>query len=180
MARRLHLLICLSLCAAGSFARAETPTPPPGTSPTKKADNAWKKGRKLSFDGTPTPEFDNVSRALNALTPAQRKRFEENFIRWANLAPDEKKALLDREQLRKRMMEKEVEMALQESGLQLAGERRQVFVQRYSEERRKIEEQLRKETNEKRKPLVRELIGRLQTEFSAAPVTAPAAVAPAQ
>jgi|GEM_PF-2867502 len=172
MARRLPLLICLALCTAGSFASAE----PAATPGSKKAENAFKKNRKLTFEGTPSPEFESVRQALNALTPVQRKRFEESFVRWSNLAPDEKKALLDREQLRKKLMLKEVDAALLEAGLQLQGARREEFVRRYTEERRKIEEQLRKETNEKRKPLVRELIGRLQSEFSAPTLATPAAV----
>ncbi|HYR57507.1 MAG TPA: hypothetical protein VEO95_02710 [Chthoniobacteraceae bacterium] len=176
MAGSFRLLIALAVCAAGARALGQEPSVSP---PAKKSPGAWLgSGRKAGFAGTPSPEFENVRRALDALTPEQRKRFQENFVRWANLAPEEKKALLDREELRKKVIQQEVEVAIQESGLQLDGERRAQFVRRYGEERRKIEEQLRKETNEKRKPLVHELIGRLKTEFSTPAATPAPSIAP--
>ena len=68
--------------------------------------------------------------------------------------------------MHQKIIEQEVAAAITASGLRLEGERRVQFVKRFSEERRKIEEQLRHETMEKRKPMVRELIGRLKTEFA--------------
>jgi hypothetical protein len=147
--------------------------PAPGTPPEKK------KRKEQEPAPTPaSPEFDNVRRALDALTPDQRKRFQENFWRWANLSPEEKKALREREDQRKKIIEQDVQAALQEAGLQnLDGEQRKQFAQRYGEERRKIEEQLRKETAEKRKPMVKEMIGRLKVEFSGT-IAAPLDAAP--
>ncbi|MEI9892381.1 MAG: hypothetical protein WDN28_00235 [Chthoniobacter sp.] len=85
-------------------------------------------------------------------------------MRWANLSR--------REEVRKKLIDQESEAAIQESGLQLDGDRREQFIKRYGEGRRVIEEQLRKEMNEKRKPLVHELVGRLRNEFASdAPVT---------
>jgi hypothetical protein len=111
-------------------------------------------------------EMQNVRKALEALSPDQRKRFGENLMRWSDLSPEEKTALREREAIRKKYMEQEVAAALAASGLQLQGERRAEFVRRFGEERRKIEEQLRHEMAEKRRPMVRELIGRLKAEFS--------------
>ena len=124
------------------------------------------------------PAFENVHKALETLTPEQRKRFQENFQRWANLSPEQKKALRDREEVRKQVMEQEVQSAIQESGLQLDGDRRDQFARRYTEERRVIEEQLRKEMAEKRRPLVHALIGRLKTEFSSEDTSSAAPAAP--
>jgi len=126
-------------------------------------------------EGPKGPAFENSRRALEGLTPEQRKRFQENFQRWANLSPEEKKALREREAVRKKFMEQELDAAIQESGLQFDPERREQFVKRYTEERRLIEEQLHKEMTEKRRPLVRAMIARLKAEFSAqgTPVTAP-------
>ena len=59
-----------------------------------------------------SPEMQNVRRAIEALSPEQRKRFEENFHKWANLPPDEKKALRDREELRRKRMAEEIQDAL--------------------------------------------------------------------
>jgi hypothetical protein len=151
---------------------AQTATPEPQT-PHKGP--GWFGGRPPE-QGVGGPAYENVRKALEALTPEQRKRFQENFMRWANLSPEEKKALREKEEVRKKLMEQETETALQESGLQLEGDRREQFIRRYSEGRRAIEEQLRKEMNEKRKPLVRELIGHLRNEFaSEAPSASPSA-----
>jgi hypothetical protein len=64
-------------------------------------------------------------------------------------------------------MLEEIDVAIKETGLNLDKERRTQFAKRYAEERRKLEEQLRRETEEKRRPLVKEIVGRLKTEFSA-------------
>lgn len=180
MARSFRPLILCSAFAAlvvNTFAEPATPEP-------------QKKRRKDQEQPTPapaSPEFENVRKALDALTPEQRKRFQENFVRWANLSPEEKKALSDREELRKKVISQEVEAAIQEAGLQLEGDRKNQFVKRYAQERRKIEEQLRKETMEKRKPMVKDMIARLKSEFSGEntpangqPVTDVAPVAPAK
>ncbi|MGB8169507.1 MAG: hypothetical protein WCF18_18550 [Chthoniobacteraceae bacterium] len=178
MAGSLRILVfplAFGALAAAAFGQT-SPDAPQSTPPGKKAPAAWLNNlRKGALDGTPSPEFENVRRALDALTPEQRKRFQENIVRWSNLPPDEKKALRDREEARKKIMQQEIDAAIQGTGLQLDSERRVLFVKRYGEERRKIEEQLRKETNEKRKPLVHEMVGRLKAEFSA-PVVAPEAV----
>jgi hypothetical protein len=169
MARSLRSLIVLAAVWAvlGVQGFAD---PAPNTPNTP----APKKQRPKDAEAAPTPpppEFENVRKAIEALTPEQRKRFQENVWRWVNLPPEEKKLLRDREEIRKKLMEQDVQTALQESGLQLEGEQREKFVLRYSEERKKIEEELRKETMEKRKPLVKDLIARLRSEFSGNPVT---------
>jgi hypothetical protein len=155
----------LALVATVTTTLAQTATPPP-QSPKKEGKwPNWQAGRPP--EGGPNgAAYENVRKALDALTPEQRKHFQENFMRWANLSPEEKKALREREDVRKKLMEQETEVALKESGLQLDGERREQFVRRYGEGRRLIEEQLRKETNERRKPMVHELVGRLRNEFA--------------
>ena len=185
-------------CAAGatliSSARAQTPPATPATpdstaaptgptaptpgAPPATPDDHPKKAPKFA-KAVESPAFDNVRKALDALTPEQRKRFQENFMRWSNLSPDEKKALRDREEVRKQLVAQEVDVALRDSGLDLDPDRREQFTKRYSEERRKIEEQLRKEAAEKRKPLVREMVARLKQEF-AAPAQLPATAQPSQ
>lgn len=178
----LTLLLLAGLGSAVAWAAESTPapaTPQPDKSAAKAARQEANRERKV-FDGTPSPEMENVRRAIEALTPEQKKHFQENFLRWANLTPEEKKALRDREDFRKKVIEQEVQAALQDTGLQLDDTRRAEFAKRYSEERKKIEEQLRREMMEKRKPLVHELLGRLKEEFSnPAPATTETPVAPA-
>lgn len=113
------------------------------------------------------PEFGNVRRALEALAPEQRQRFVENLKRWSNLPPEEKKALADRDGFRRKKMTEDIDAAIRNAGVELEGERRALFAKRYVEERRKLEEQLRKELEEKREPMLKELTARLKAEFSA-------------
>lgn len=163
MARSIHQLIALSAClllGADAFAAPE-------------GGNTEKKRRKEQ-NAEQSAEFENVRKALDALTPEQRKRFQENFWRWTNLPPEEKRALRDREETRKKFMVQDVQAAMEEAGLELKGEQKTQFVRRYAQERRKIEEQLRKETMEKRKPMVKEMIARLKAEFSTTELAQPA------
>jgi hypothetical protein len=181
-ARATIFAVCAASVALISTALAES-TPNPATPATTPAPPATPEGHpqklpKLS-KAMESPAFDNVRKALDALTPAQRKRFQENLIRWQNLSPDEKKALRDREEFRKKIVAQEVDTVIKDSGLELDPERREQFAKRYSEERRKIEEQLRKEAAEKRKPLVKEMVARLKAEF-ASPAPLPATAQPSQ
>jgi hypothetical protein len=134
--------------------------------PGPQAARPWQRPPQGPLGGDRSAEMQNVRRALESLSPEQRKRFGENMMRWSNLSPEEKKALRDSEAMRQRFIEQEVNTAIAASGLRLEGEKRAQFVRRFSEERRKIEEQLRQEAMERRKPLVRDLIDRLKKEFA--------------
>ncbi len=156
MARTSALLISAFFAAAFSAAGQE---PISGTQSRPDGDRSARKD-------TLSPEFENVRKALEALTPEQRKRFQENFLRWSNLPPEKKEALRDREEFRRKRMAEEIDVAIRDTGLELDKERRELFVKRYAEERRKVEEQLRKEWEEKRKPLLADLVARLKAEFT--------------
>jgi uncharacterized membrane protein YccC len=153
------------LIVTGAFASVSGQTPEAGGLP-REGKRPWLAGRPGEGRVGENAAFENVRRALEALTPEQRKRFQENLVRWANMSPEEKKALREREETRKQTIEQETNAAIQESGLQLDADRREQFVKRYTEGRRAIEEQLHKELVEKRKPLVRELVNRLRAEFA--------------
>jgi hypothetical protein len=157
MARACRLLILIAAAAASVCAQATSANPETTPVPPKTVGRGVKR----------SPEFEDVRKAIEALTPEQRKRFQENFWRWSNLSPEEKKALRDRDEMRRKRMAEEIEAAVRETGLDLDKDRHELFAKRYGEERRKIEEQLRREMEEKRGPLVKELIGRLKTEFGA-------------
>jgi hypothetical protein len=179
MARRSDLLAALTVLLSAAVVLGEDPKPAatPDQKPRgKRGDEPFAGPRRP--DGPMSPEFQNARRALEALTPEQRQRFIENFKRWSNLPPEEKKVLADRELIRRKKIAEEVNQALAESGLDLTAERRMFFAKRYGEERRKVEEQLRKELEEKRKPLIKEMIARLKEEFSTATPAAPASATP--
>jgi hypothetical protein len=115
------------------------------------------------------PEFENVRNALNALTPEQLQRFQQNFLRWSNLSPEEKKLLRERDTLQRQKMMTEAQNSLAKTGLQLSEEQKTQFFKRYGEERRKIEEGIRQEMETVRKPRVESLIQQLKSEFSVQP-----------
>ena len=165
MARQLRALILAGLGCAGTVIAQDSPRPEKPAEPASPAP-------RRPGSGPPGREFGNVRRALEALTPEQRQHFVENLKRWSNLPPEEKKALADRDGFRRKKMAEEIDAAITDTGLPLQGDRRALFAKRYAEERRKLEEQLRKELEEKRRPLLQELVGRLKVEFSAEPAAA--------
>ena len=158
---------------------ADTPSRPRPEGQAANSPRPFKLGPKQKQEASKAgPEVENVYKALEALTPEQQKKFKENFIRWMNLTPDEKRVMREREETRKKKMAEETQAAIAQTGLTLEGPQRSRFVKRYAEERRKIEEKLRQETEERRKPMVAEVISQLRTEFSTP--TAVAATPPAK
>lgn len=173
MAGRKFLLIC-------AFAVATASTPLVGEEPqAAPAPEANAGGKRAGKKATPnSPEFENVRRAIDALTPDQRRRFQENFARWISLSAEDKRALRDRDEVRRKRVRQEVNKAIEEAGLQLDEAGREQFAKRYAEERKHLEEQLRREMQEKRQPKIREILGKLKEEFSNP--TAPTAANQAQ
>lgn len=170
--------------AALSSAHAQTsagPPPPGGTPPQKRhgwfggsgGERHHPKGGSEDFE-----KFHNVRKAIEALTPEQRKRFQENFQRWSKMSPEEKKALSDRDTFRRKKIAEDIDAALKEAGLELDPARRELFAKRYGEERHRIEEQLRKEMDEKRRPLLKEVIAKLKAEFASGTESAGSPVRP--
>ena len=153
MARQFGALIFAALALVPTAFPEDSP---PNGKPSSPMPSARRQGAELG----------PIRRAFEALSPEQRQRFIENLKRWSSIPPEEKKALVDREGLRRKKIAEEIEHAISDSGLTLVGERRAAFEKRYAEERRKVEEQLRKELEEKRKPLVKDMVARLKAEFS--------------
>jgi hypothetical protein len=142
-----------------------TPVPKGSVPPGARVGNLWKGGRTPS-PGTVTPEFENMRRTLDALTPEQRQRFKENLVRWMELSPEEKQSLRKLEESRKERVAQETEHALKESGLNL------------SPAQREVEQRLHQQMEESRKPMVKEIIRQLREEFTAVASTPPGATPP--
>ena len=106
-------------------------------------------------------------RALEKLTPEQRKRFKENLERWNKLPKAQQEELRRNEKLRKERILNEIKTVINESGLKLDPQQRQLFITRYDQERRTIEEKLWSELAEKRQQAVADLVKKLTTEFQA-------------
>ena len=165
------MLLVAALSPAGAQAPAD-PKAPPAT-PSARRPAWFGGGERHRPAGTPEEmeKFKNVRKALDELTPEQRQRFQEYFLRWSNLSPEDKKALTDRYAFRRKKIDEDIDTAIQEAGLELDNQRRELFAKRYGEERHRIEEQIRKEMDEKRRPLLKEVIAKLKAEF--APVASP-------
>ena len=71
----------------------------------------------------------------------------------------------ERERLRREQLKREAEKALREAGLRLDQEKRDLFEQRYLQERRRIERELRQEVEAKRHEQLPALQERLRKEF---------------
>ncbi|MGV3532393.1 MAG: hypothetical protein ACO1QR_08485 [Chthoniobacteraceae bacterium] len=162
--RVLISVLAFAIAGASGIAQERSSQAPEGEKREKSEGGAGKKHhdgkRKMS------PEMQNVRRAIEALSPEQRKRFEENFHKWANLSPEEKKALRDRDEMRRKRMTEDIQEALAKTGLSLTDEQKAQFARRYAEERRKLEEELGREMNEMRQPRLESMVGQLKKEFS--------------
>jgi hypothetical protein len=97
------------------------------------------------------------------------EKFQRNRKIWENL-PEEERALLRRKarEMHERAKER-VEEILEKKGLQLDGEDRAKFFRRYFEERRKIENFLRKKMHEERRIMENEAIKKIAAEFEGKP-----------
>ena len=78
--------------------------------------------------------------------------------------------------MRRQRIQREAQAALQDSGLQLEAEKRELYERRYMQERRRIERSLRQELDEKRQRELAPVVESLKKEFaqpqgSASPVS---------
>ena len=106
-------------------------------------------------------------RELQKLSPEQRADLWKAVWTVINLPPEKRQALLGMDEERRKLAREEIDHALSDSGLQLDEEKRKHFFHRYFEERRTIEEKLRKESDEKRRQFLGEMRARLKQEFEA-------------
>jgi hypothetical protein len=185
MARKQAALIAVGLAVAGLNSQGDEPRPPvePLTlslsskadtekSARDKADNE-KSPRPEQEDGDHdkprrplSPEAEKAREAFRNLSPEERERWIKHFREWSQMSPERKKALLDRQEAFHRRIHEDIDNAIQQSGLTLNDEQKKQFTQRYMEERRKIEEDLRKQMDEIRRPKVQAMVEKLKEEFA--------------
>ena len=94
-----------------------------------------------------------------------RQDFRRNAERWMQMSPEERNVLRQRENLRRQTIQRETESALRESGLRLSPQERAQFESRYIQERRKVEQSLRQQTETERQKELPALIQQLKKEF---------------
>src|ERR1043166_4327141 len=100
-----------------------------------------------------------------AMPPAARQNFERNAERWLQMSPEEQNVMRQRENLRRETIKRETEAALRDSGLRLNPQERSQFESRYIQERRKVEQTLRKQIEAERQKEIPALIQQLRKEF---------------
>ncbi len=128
-----------------------------------------------SVSSSPT-RFELLRKAFDQLSPEQQEKVLLNLLRWQDLSQDEREVLRQRERVQRQKQEASINEAYQKSGLQLNEEQRAVFRKRYLQERRRLEEQLVREVQEKRQTGIAAIVDQLKKEFSnaksaATPVT---------
>ena len=107
---------------------------------------------------------------MQTMTPEQRQKFLQNMERWKALPPEQRAELRRNEEFRRKRILGEINDAIAMSGLQLDPDQRQLFTFKYAQERRTIEDSLRKEMEQKRRVAVKDLVQQLVTEFHAMPM----------
>jgi hypothetical protein len=147
MARFVGALIFLTV-AAGAL--ADSPTPQPSTT-AQPATSA---------------RIEEIRKSIEQLPPEQQERVLQNLHRWQALSPEERDYIRQQEHVRKLKQEEAANEAYQKSGLHLTEAQRVQFRKRYVEERRKLEEELAKESQERRLAGNNTIVEDLKKEFS--------------
>jgi hypothetical protein len=170
MARRFGRIITAALAlsfAAPARAQDAPTSPPPDASEKAEAsglDDSLRAPKERPGRWRRGGDADDARR-LEKLSPEQRERFRENLQRWESMAPEQRKELRNEEQRRRERIDHEIDETLKKAGLELSADQRQVYALRYMQERRKIEETLRREMDAKRRPMLDEMTERLKREM---------------
>jgi hypothetical protein len=136
-------------------------------------------GRKSTAPVRQNSQFKSTRERWFSLSPEDRQNFRRNAERWMQMGPEERRVMREREKVQRERIQHEVDAVLRESGLRLEGEKRDLFEQRYMQERRRIEHALREEVDSKRQEQLPALKERLKKEFQEPSPTAPAKSSPA-
>lgn len=106
---------------------------------------------------------------IQKLTPEQRAEVWRCVWAVLNLPAEKRQMLLGQDDERRKKMREQIEQALKDNGIELKDENKRQFFRRYFEERRAIEEKLRKDEDERRQTLMREMAEKLKKEFAPPP-----------
>ena len=150
----------VALILAG-FAVAESQAQVASSSPAASAS-----AQTSPSTSTSAGRFELLRKAFEQLSTEQQERILQNFHRWQDLSQDEKEVLRERERVQRQKQEASINEAYVKSGLQLNDEQRAQFRKRYLQERRRLEEQLVHEIQEKRQVGNAAIIEMLKKEFS--------------
>jgi broad specificity polyphosphatase/5'/3'-nucleotidase SurE len=159
MVRFFVALILAGVAIAASQAQVATPSSTEGSAPQASASGS-------PGLATSAGRFEQLRKEFDQLSSEQQERILQNMHRWQELSQDEREVLRQRERVQRQKVEASVNEAYQKSGLQLNDEQRALFRKRYLQERRRLEEQLAHEIQEKRQVGNTAIIDLLKKEFS--------------
>ena len=125
------------------------------------------------------PQLKSTRERWFSLSPEDRQVFRRNAERWVQMGPQERNLMRQRERAHRDRLKREAETALRDAGLRLDQEKRDLFEQRYLQERRKIERQLRQEVEAERQQKLPALNERLKKEFQESKPRATSTISPA-
>jgi hypothetical protein len=160
----------VALILAG-FAVAESQAQVTSLSPTASSQTSSSPASTGAPPSTASPStsasrFEVLRKAFEQLSAEQQERILQNFHRWQDLSQDEKEVLRQRERVQRQKLETSINEAYQKSGLQLNDEQRAQFHKRYLQERRRLEEQIVHDEQEKRQVGNAAIIEMLKKEFA--------------
>jgi hypothetical protein len=164
MVRFFVALILAGFAAAESQAQVASSSPSSSSSPASPASTATPQGTASASTGA--GRFELLRKAFEQLSTEQQERILQNFHRWQDLSQDEKEVLRQRERVQRQKLETSITEAYQKSGLQLNDEQRAQFRKRYLQERRRLEEQIVHDEQEKRQAGNSVIIEMLKKEFT--------------
>jgi hypothetical protein len=101
-------------------------------------------------------------RRLEQVPADERETFKHNLEEWRNLPPEQRVALRNLAHARARA---EIDKAIQDTGLHLDADQREVFGVRYTQERRKLERDLQRQAAAERARRMPEILAKLKSEF---------------
>ncbi len=161
---KILMLACLSLAPAGlGIVRSQEPGGPgfrprkgPGPMLMPQGENAAQARFRAEQESYRNPE---------QLQPEERETFNRNLEMWRGLPPEERAALSNMAHARVRA---EIDKAVQDSGLHLDADQREMFALRYRQERRKLERDLQRQAAAERSRRMPEILARLRGEFGGA------------
>jgi len=174
MARLGPTLIALA-CPALLLAQEPSPPADSAAQATPKPEHKHGPGGSFGSPGMRRPGFgppfggpdsEKARQAFQQMTPEEKERWVKSFKQFSELSPEKKMEIFQRGEYFRKKMREDVEDALKQSGLNLSDEQKKKFAERYFEERRVMEEELRKQMEELRKPKVQALVEKLKTEFA--------------
>jgi dsDNA-binding SOS-regulon protein len=155
------------------------PLPAPARIPNFAAPTPAARPSPTAQPKPPKPdEWTEARHLFEQLSPDQKNKFLDNLDQWKAMSPEEQELFRDRELFRREKIAQEIQEAINKSGLKLDDDQREVFALRYTQERRKIEEALRKEMDQKRQSMVGDMLSRLKVEFTGTPAPGGKATAP--